>query len=261
MNSYILEAHQGVASEFPGNTLSAFRAAARQGYGMVELDTKFTADGRCVILHDFTVNRTARLPDGSPLPQETPAASLSLSELKQLDFGLVFGERFRGERIPTLEEALEFSLSSGLPLKIDNVIQRHTPEQLAYMFGVIERMDALASVGFTSSDLAFVRELLNRFPAAQIHFDGPVTPENLARLGELVPGEQLTVWLRFDNACTAWNRTPPVSDELSALVRRYGRLGVWLLKEQRELEEAVGRYGAAVVETDGTLKPQQNVFV
>ena len=44
MKKYILEAHRGVALHYPENTMSAFRAASELGYGMIELDTKFTAD-------------------------------------------------------------------------------------------------------------------------------------------------------------------------------------------------------------------------
>ena len=35
MSACILEAHRGVSTEYPENTLCALRAAARQGYGMV----------------------------------------------------------------------------------------------------------------------------------------------------------------------------------------------------------------------------------
>ena len=38
MSACILEAHRGVSTEYPENTLCALRAAARQGYGMVEVD-------------------------------------------------------------------------------------------------------------------------------------------------------------------------------------------------------------------------------
>ena len=79
MKAYILEAHRGVSTEYPENTLCALRAAARQGYGMVEVDPRFTADGHCVLLHDPTLNRTARNADGTPLSQPTPLDSLSLA--------------------------------------------------------------------------------------------------------------------------------------------------------------------------------------
>ena len=73
----ILEAHRGVSAYYPENTLSAYAAAKALGYGMIELDNKFTADNRCVCLHDRTLNRTARYADGSKLAEElltNPAA-------------------------------------------------------------------------------------------------------------------------------------------------------------------------------------------
>ena len=38
----ILQAHMGVSKRFPENTMSAFKAAAREGYKIIELDMKFT---------------------------------------------------------------------------------------------------------------------------------------------------------------------------------------------------------------------------
>lgn len=44
------QAHRGVGTEFPENTMPAFIAAAAQGYDYIELDPAFTADGKCVII-------------------------------------------------------------------------------------------------------------------------------------------------------------------------------------------------------------------
>ena len=37
MKSIRLQAHRGVASEYPENTLAAFKAAIDQGYGIIEI--------------------------------------------------------------------------------------------------------------------------------------------------------------------------------------------------------------------------------
>ena len=68
---YILEAHRGVGTDAPENTLAALKLAKEQGYGMIEVDTKFTSDDRCVLLHDNTVNRTGRNADGSEIAPDT----------------------------------------------------------------------------------------------------------------------------------------------------------------------------------------------
>ena len=255
MAGYILEAHRGVGTEAPENTLSALRLAARQGYGMIELDTKFTADGRCVLLHDETVNRTGRRAGGAPLLPDTRISSLTFEEARRLDFGIAFGEAYRGEKLPALEEVLAFALEARIPLKFDSVLASSTEEELERFFATVEDMDALEVTGFTAWDTAFIRRVRSRFPDAQIHYDGPVSDETLDEVSSLVPSTHLTVWMRMDNAETSWNRTPPVSEAAAARIHTLGRLGVWLLREERELREAVERYGADVIETDGTLKP------
>lgn len=95
----LVVAHRGASRIAPENTLAGFRAAVELGADAIELDVQRCADGHLVILHDLTLERTT---DGFG-----PVAARSLSELKRLDAGRWFGTRFAGERIPTLEEALE----------------------------------------------------------------------------------------------------------------------------------------------------------
>ena len=60
----LYQAHKGVSSENPENTMPAFEAAVRQGYNIIELDVSITKDQQFVILHDKTINKTARHPKG-----------------------------------------------------------------------------------------------------------------------------------------------------------------------------------------------------
>src|SRR5512141_2609782 len=91
-----LLAHRGASTHAPENTLPAFELALEEGADGVELDAKLSADGKVVVIHDATVDRTT---DGHGRVSE-----LSLQELKALDAGASFGDRFRGVRIPTLDE-------------------------------------------------------------------------------------------------------------------------------------------------------------
>jgi glycerophosphoryl diester phosphodiesterase len=92
-------AHRGFSGAAPENTLAAFREAIRAGADRVELDVLLTLDGVPVVIHDPDLDRTT---DGrGPVRQRT------LAELRALDAGRWFDPRFAGERIPTLEEALE----------------------------------------------------------------------------------------------------------------------------------------------------------
>jgi glycerophosphoryl diester phosphodiesterase len=94
-----ISAHRGGAARHPENTLAAFREAVRLGAHQIELDVRRTADGEAVVIHDETVDRTT---DGRGRVDR-----LTLAELRRLDAGRWKGERFAGERVPTLREVLE----------------------------------------------------------------------------------------------------------------------------------------------------------
>lgn len=91
-------AHRGASLEAPENTLAAFSLALQLGARMIELDVRQCRAGEVVVIHDETVGRTT---DG-----EGAVADLTLPELRALDAGSWKDPAFRGERIPTLEEAL-----------------------------------------------------------------------------------------------------------------------------------------------------------
>lgn len=70
-------AHRGGSSEAPENTLAAFRTAKDNGAAGVEFDVDFTKDGRAVVIHDSTVDRTT---DGSG-----PVNEFTFEEIRKLD--------------------------------------------------------------------------------------------------------------------------------------------------------------------------------
>jgi glycerophosphoryl diester phosphodiesterase len=51
-------AHQGGEDEFPSNTLYAFKRSMKAGADMLELDVGVTRDGKVVVSHDTTLDRT-----------------------------------------------------------------------------------------------------------------------------------------------------------------------------------------------------------
>jgi glycerophosphoryl diester phosphodiesterase len=91
-------AHRGAMDTHPENTLSAFHEAVRLGAHMIELDVRITKDGHLVILHDETVDRTTN--------GKGKISVLTIDEVKHLDAGNWKSEKFVGEKIPTLGEAL-----------------------------------------------------------------------------------------------------------------------------------------------------------
>ena len=70
-----------------------------------------TADGAAVLSHDPVLGRVVK--------SASPVASLSLKEIKTLDAGSLTAQKWAGERIPTLEEAIETCEANGLFMNIE----------------------------------------------------------------------------------------------------------------------------------------------
>ena len=97
----LLIAHRGASGHAPENTLAAFRKAVSLGVGFIETDLQLTRDARFVAIHDDTVDRTTN--------GHGAVHDLTLEGIRKLDAGSWFGSEYAGERIPTLEEILDFS--------------------------------------------------------------------------------------------------------------------------------------------------------
>ena len=91
-------AHRGSKGPHPENTLASFKEAVRVGSDGIELDVHLTKDGHLVVIHDETVDRTT---NGTG-----EIRNLTLAEIKAMDAGSWFHNKYAGEKIPTLEEVL-----------------------------------------------------------------------------------------------------------------------------------------------------------
>ncbi len=102
--------HRGASGEAPENTLAAFRLAVEQGADLVETDVHLTSDGVLVAIHDHTLDRTT---DGHGL-----VGALTLSQIRRLDAGSWFDPRYAGERVPTLDDLLEWA-AGRVPVAVE----------------------------------------------------------------------------------------------------------------------------------------------
>ena len=247
----LYEAHRGVSAECPENTMAAFRAAAMQGYDMIELDPAFTKDGVCVVLHDKTLERTCRKADGTPIGKEVRIADITYAEAKKYDAGIAKELKFGGERIPRLAEVLSFAEGSGITVKLDNRAAYFPPEKQRTLFELVKSYTA--KVVFTCPTVDFAVKVHALFPDAAIHYDGDVTEPILKLLKSAVGDAALTVWCPLRSEATGWACVPFADKAICEMIKKYASLGLWILTKEGQIAEAVS-LGADIVETDGVCK-------
>lgn len=106
--------HRGYCLVAPENTLPAYRLSREKGFKYVETDVSLTSDGVPVLLHDDTINRTARNADGSTISDTISIGSITYSQALTYDFGIWRGQQYAGTKIPTFAEFMALCRNLGL---------------------------------------------------------------------------------------------------------------------------------------------------
>jgi len=142
--------HRGAKAYEPENTLRSFTKAIELGVDAVELDARRTREGEVVVIHDAKVDKTTN--------GKGAVSDLTLNEIKQLVTD-------KGERIPTLDEALDF-----LDKKVKIVIELKETGLEEKVLGLIHGKGLeknVIIVSFQEEALRKVRELDNELDDQQ----------------------------------------------------------------------------------------------
>ncbi|GGP21006.1 glycerophosphoryl diester phosphodiesterase [Thermocladium modestius] len=106
----LIYGHRGARGRAPENTIPSFSLAKEMGVDGVELDVHLTKDGEVVVMHDAAVDRTT---NGSGL-----ISRMTMEEVRRLDAGVKFGEKWAGTRVPTLGEVFS-AIGRGIKYKVE----------------------------------------------------------------------------------------------------------------------------------------------
>lgn len=97
----LIVGHRGAEGVAPENTWVALEVGYRAGADLLELDVQLTRDGIPVLFHDFTLMPKL----GNP----RWLRDLDWDEVRALDVGRWFDPAFAGQRIPRLDEVLDWA--------------------------------------------------------------------------------------------------------------------------------------------------------
>ncbi len=172
----LISAHRGFSTAAPENTLAALEAAWRAGADVAEIDVQLTRDGHVVLMHNRSVERTT---SGTGLVKD-----LTLAEIKTLDAGSWFDPRFRGERVPTLAEVLEWSGGRfGLLIELKNYPYREMPlvERTIEVIEAHHAQEFVVPAGFDHVMLTGVHRMRPDWPLEMIYTGRLADPVHAAR--------------------------------------------------------------------------------
>ncbi|WP_100065757.1 glycerophosphodiester phosphodiesterase [Miniphocaeibacter massiliensis] len=122
-------AHRGSKGTHPENTFASIKEAVKVGADGIEIDVHLSKDRKLIVIHDETVDRTT---NGRGYIKD-----MTLEEIKELDAGSWFDEKYKDEKIPTIDELLEllnelkFKGTLNIEIKTDKIKYRKIERYLA----------------------------------------------------------------------------------------------------------------------------------
>lgn len=161
MDTVKIFAHRGFSYRAPENTLASFLKAMHTEADGIEFDVQLSKDGHVVVIHDETLNRTST---GTGFVKD-----FTLSELKELDFGKWFSDKFLGEKIPTLEEVLNLTSNwSGiLNIELKNSIIEY-PNLEKKVVEVLKKHNRIDNILVSSFNHNSLKIIKNIYPELKI---------------------------------------------------------------------------------------------
>jgi glycerophosphoryl diester phosphodiesterase len=154
--SYFLCAHRGASGNFPENTRLAFKKAKESGVKWIETDLNMLADGVFIIFHDDRLGRTAT---GSDL-----ISKLVFDEVRDLDVGSWKGEEFKGEKILTFTEMLNWQEKNCMNINYEIKCDLSDPHIVAVnLFKILGKRKS-AGIIISSFSVDIIRECRKYLP-------------------------------------------------------------------------------------------------
>jgi glycerophosphoryl diester phosphodiesterase len=133
--------------------MRSFRSAIAAGCDLIECDVHLSSDGRLVVIHDHTLERTT---NGAGLVRD-----LTASELRKLDAG-------DGEKIPLLQDVVELAIGKvGLVIEIKQVPPLY-PGLEEKLVKLLRQLGAVAECAVISFNHAAIHELRKMEPGLQL---------------------------------------------------------------------------------------------
>ena len=164
--------HRGARGHAPENTMASFQMALDMGADGIELDVQMSKDGRVVVCHDHSLERTS---NGTGWIMD-----YTREELRSLDFGGWFSARFAGEKIPTLREVLQWAAPTRLIVNVEikngPVIYENIEEKVCALIRECRMVDRVVVSSFYHPSLVRMKQLDPVIKTGLLYASRPTDP-------------------------------------------------------------------------------------
>ena len=174
----LIAAHRASNNRYPENSLAAIKYSIETGVDIIEIDIRTTKDGKLVLLHDGTVNRTTN--------GKGKVCDFTYAELLKLELDTKWGDTIN-HKIPLAEDALNLAVGNimvDLDIKeiyikelVKLVHKTHTEKQVLFFDNSYDILDSILLLDSTlmlmprAHSLIDVKEVIEKYHPPVIHID------------------------------------------------------------------------------------------
>lgn len=151
-------AHRGASYLAPENTVASAKLAWELGADAVEIDIYLSKDNRIMCIHDSDTKRTTG--------QIFKVRETDSEVLRQLDAGSFKDEKYKGEKIPFIEEVIN-TVPEGKTLVVE---LKCGSEVLPYLKNAVEEYGVNRHFTFIAFDLQTITDTKAVFPNYPCHW-------------------------------------------------------------------------------------------
>lgn len=173
----IIFAHRGASGYYPENTMLAFTKAVEMGATGIETDVHMTKDGKLVLIHDHSLERTCGV--------RGLIKDFYLEEIKQMDAGSWMDEDYKGERVPTLDELFAFvkqlDLVINLELKSGVVLYPKIEKRVVEAIRAHDMTERVIISSFNHYSLVELKRLAPEIPIGLLYNEALFEPWHYAK--------------------------------------------------------------------------------
>jgi glycerophosphoryl diester phosphodiesterase len=163
----ILMGHRGAKDEKPENTMQGFQHAVKLSLKAVELDIHLSSDERLMVIHDSTLDRTT---NGNGL-----ISAHTFTQLRSLDAGA-------GQKIPFLQEVLDYLLSKGVHVQIEIKDKKTLPALNKLIKAMeVQHQEQVTIISFHHRWLKDLRFNHKNLDIAGLIYAYPLEPQEIAK--------------------------------------------------------------------------------
>lgn len=155
----------------PENTMEAFELSKQVGFNYIETDIALTSDGVPVLLHDDTINRTARNLDYSSISSTIQIADITYEQALGYTFncGLNYFRQYM--KIPTLAELMEFCKFNAIHAYLElKTSAAYTDGQLENIVNIVKSYGMQDNVTWISFNTIYLQKVRGFYSGARVGY-------------------------------------------------------------------------------------------